>query len=183
MKIEFFPIDYDYFDYDTKGEYTEDEIFKLYYNTGLLERIQSINWIREYVFNQVIKFMNELEKTLLRSDLIFNKIIKITIGLNKSIKSKAGSYIKTPEILKYKHAIVNIKNTDDKCLEWCLLAHKHYEDINNKDKNDPKHYKKYYNELNIPKDIKYPIDIQHDIKKYELLNDIKINVFTYENKD
>ena len=65
-------IRYDYFDYDTKGEYTEDEIFKLYYNTGLLERIQSINWIKEYVFNQVNKFMNELERTLLKSDLIFN---------------------------------------------------------------------------------------------------------------
>ena len=174
---------YDYYDYENKGDYDDEKIHKLYYNTGILERIQSINWIKEYVFNQVNKFMNNLEQTLLKSDLIFNKIRKITIGLNKSIKTKAGSYFKTPEVLQYKKAIVNIKNTDDKCLEWCLLANKHYEDINNKDKNDPKHYKKYYNELNIPKDIKYPIDIQHDIKKYEKLNDIKINVFTYENND
>ena len=158
---------YDYYDYEKKRWLWWRKNHKLYYNTGILERIQSINWIKEYVFNQVNKFMNNLEQTLLKSDLIFNKIWKITIGLNKSIKTKAGSYFKTPEVLQYKKAIVNIKNTDDKCLEWCLLAYKHYEDINNKDKNDPKHYKKYYNELNISNDIKYPIDIQHDIKKYE----------------
>ena len=139
--------------------------------------------IKEYAYNEILYFMNNLEETLTRSDLVFYKINQIIIQLSKSKKTKAGSYFKTPEVLQYKKAIVNIKNTDDKCLEWCLLAYKHYEDINNKDKNDPKHYKKYYNELNIPKDIKYPIDIQHDIKKYEKLNDIKINVFTYENND
>ena len=140
--------------------------------------------IKEYSHGELLEFMNSVEQTILRSDLIFYKINQIIIQLSKSKKTKAGSYIQTPEILKYKKAIVNIKNmNDDKCLEWCLLAYKHYEDVNNKDKNDPKHYKKYYNELNIPIDIKYPIDIQQDIKRYEKLNDIKINVFAYENND
>ena len=40
-------------------------------------------------------------------------------------------------------------------------------------------YKKYFDEIIQPKDIKYPIDIQNDIPKFEKLNNIKINVFIY----
>ena len=100
-----------------------------------------------------------------RSQLLFNGINQIKIQISKSKKTRAGTYIKLPDLLKYKKAIVNIKNDDDKCIEWCLLAYKHYDELTSKSKNETRHYKKFYNELVIPKDIKYPIDIQTDIKK------------------
>ena len=141
---------YDYYDYEVKGDFDDKKkIIKLHFNTDISKNLNSINMIKEYAYNEILYFMNNLEETLTRSDLVFYKINQIIIQLSKSKKTKAGSYFKTPDILKYKHAIVNIKNTDDKYLEWCLLAYKHYEDINNKDKNDPKHYKKMILSINM----------------------------------
>ena len=60
---------------------------------------------------------------------------------------------------------------------WCLLAQKYYDTIKSKDKNELYHYKKHFDEIIKPKDIIYPIDIQHDIPKFEKLNNIKINLW------
>ena len=75
---------------------------------------------------------------------------------------------------------MNIKNkSDDLCTIWCLLAHKYYQTINHNKKSEVRTYKKYFDEIIQPEDIKYPIDIQNDIPKFEKLNNIKINVFIY----
>jgi hypothetical protein len=65
-------------------------------------------------------------------------------------------------------------------LIYCLLAQKYYHTIKEKYKNQVYHYKKHFNEIIELKDIIYPIDIQHDIPKFEKLNNIKINVFQYD---
>ena len=174
---------YKYYDYQTQGHYNFN-LDNYYYNSKLAERIQSYNGIRDFTKIELIKFMNSIEQNINASNLVFYKIDEIVIQISKSKKTRAGCYIELPELLKYKRAIVNMKNkTDDKCLEWSLLSWRHYEDIKNKDRNNICYYKKYFNELIIPKDIKYPIDIQKDISKYEKLNNIKINVFYYEEKD
>ena len=76
---------------------------------------------------------------------------------------------------------MNIKNKDNKCILYCLSAFHNYDNIKSKDKNETYHYKdisKYE-----PKDMTYPIDIQQDIRKFEKHNNIKINVFEYDEKD
>lgn len=79
--------------------------------------------------------------------------------------------------------LYKIKNGDNKCIKWCFLAFKHYDDVKAKDyKVLPNGYIKYENEFIEPKGQKYPIDIQKDIPKIERLNNIKINVFGYDNK-
>jgi len=96
-------------------------------------------------------------------------------------QTRAGTYIKLPENISLKRACVNIKNKNDNyCLIYCLLAQKYYNFIKLKDKNETYHYKKHFDEIIQPKDIIYPIDIQHDIPKFEKLNNIKINVFQYD---
>jgi hypothetical protein len=81
-----------------------------------------------------------------------------------------------------KNACVNIKNTDDKCFEWCLIASKIYDDIKSKDKNELYHYKKHTHLINRPLDITFPITTD-DIHKYEELNNIQINVFSLDGYD
>ena len=96
-------------------------------------------------------------------------------------KTRAGNYITTPKIISNKKgATVNIRNNDNMCIIWCLLAHKYYETINDNHKSDVSTYKKYFDEIKQPKDIIDPIDIQKDISKFEKLNNIKINVFEYD---
>ena len=87
-----------------------------------------------------------------------------------------SSFIKTPKCLEFKRAIVNIKNTDDRCILYALCAYRHYRD---EKKNLPHLYEKYFNEFKTPPDISYPIDIKRDLSKFEKLNNIKINAMQY----
>lgn len=90
---------------------------------------------------------------------------------------KGSSYVELPSELKLSHACVNIKNTDNKCFKWCLLAHLHPAA---KDANRTSKYLDYWNEI-IDTGITYPVTL-NDIPKMEKLNNLKINVYSYENK-
>ena len=114
------------------------------------------------------------------SELQFRRIQHITLQTSLSNKTRGGSYIKTPAIIGNKKGCVNIKNVNDNmCIKWCLLTQKYYDQITHNKKLETSTYKKYFDEIVQPKDITYPIDIQTDIKKFEKLNNIKINVFEY----
>src|SRR5690606_14876789 len=74
--------------------------------------------------------------------------------------------------------VINIKNDDNKCFKWCILAHLHPV---KKNAERVWHYKPHENEL---KDdgITYPMQIS-DIDKFEKMNNLKINVFQYDEKE
>ena len=96
------------------------------------------------------------------------------------LKSALGKlYIPLPKVLQNKKAIVTIKNNDDRCFDYCLVASKIYDDIKGKDKNDSRHYKKNIDKIKTPDGITYPITT-NDIPLYEELNDIQINVFSLD---
>ena len=164
----------------------KDEPIKLgsfFYHSKISQKLKSINQINEFAGDQVkglIKRIEEVNQS--GSSWRFNKIQILKIQISKSKKTRAGSYIQTPEILKKKRAIINIQNKDDKCIKWAMLCHLYQEEFpKNKQRTD--NYKPYWNKVIEPNDITYPIDIQTDIKKFERLNDIKINVFNYDVKD
>src|SRR5690606_22029463 len=75
---------------------------------------------------------------------------------------KRGEYIKLPPYIAHKKAVINIKNNDNKCFKWCILAHLHPV---KKNAERVWHYKPHENEL---KDdgITYPMQIS-DIDKFE----------------
>ena len=87
---------------------------------------------------------------------------------------RGSSYIPLPDWISNKKAIVNIRNTDEKCFLWCVLRYLHPK----KDKDFRlTDLKQYENTLNT-KGIKYPIKLK-DISKFEALNPSipGINVF------
>lgn len=57
-----------------------------------------------------------------------------------------SSYIQTPYSLKGSHFIANIRNNDQKCFAWSILAHLHPKAIN---PNRLQNYKQYEDELNM----------------------------------
>ena len=88
-----------------------------------------------------------------------------------------GSYIELPEYIKNKKACVNIKNTDEKCFKWAILASKHYHEFKSKKMSlISSSYHKFEKELIEPENVTYPLDIEF-IPKFEKLNKLKINVF------
>ena len=156
-----------------------------YYNSKLMTNLKSKNQINEWVTNEVNLFITQLQESQGKSSsLRFNEINYIKIQQMKAKKTKAGSYIPTPPVLALKRAIVNIKNDDNKCILWALSSYLRRNIVEKcKDKNEKYHYKKYLDDIKLPENIKFPIDIETDIKKIEKLNNLKINVFYYEEKD
>ena len=88
------------------------------------------------------------------------------------------SYIELPmELRNPKKGLINIKNKDDKCFRWCHIRHlnpqtEHPERIKKEDKRS-------IEGLNY-EGIEFPISQKH-YNKVEKQNDIRINVFGYEN--
>jgi hypothetical protein len=118
------------------------------------------------------------------SGYVFDSILGFNIQISFTRIPKTGSYIPTPKVIADKKCCVNIKNeNDDKCLKWCIHSFRHYDDAKDKNyKNHPKGYEIYEkaNEIIEPEGITYPINIMNDIPKFEKLNNIKINVFTFD---
>ena len=99
---------YNYYDYDVKGDFDDKKkIIKRFFNSDISRKLHSINMIKEYSHGELLEFMNSVEQTILRSDLKFYKINQIIIQLSKSKKTKAGSYIQTPEILQFFFVFLN----------------------------------------------------------------------------
>lgn len=97
------------------------------------------------------------------------------MNINKFNPLKATSYIPLPEQIRKKGAVINIKNTDDYCFAWSVLAGIiPPTDLACKTSS----YPHFSTVLNLA-DIKFPIAIK-DIPKFEKQNNISINVYTLE---
>ena len=87
--------------------------------------------------------------------------------------------IVTPPWIQHKKATVNIKNNDDKCFLYSVLAVSHLQ------KSNPcrvSHYEQYLPELNL-QDLIFPLDISQ-ISKFELNNsDYAINVMCVDDDE
>ena len=96
------------------------------------------------------------------------------MNIAKYTPLKGSSYIDLPDYLKNKKAIVNVKNQDNKCLEWALLSSL-YPTHDNPQRVTK--YKDHEKELNFA-DIEFPVTLK-DIPKVEKQNSLAINVFGY----
>ena len=130
---------------------------------NLNEAFQSINKAME-------EFINK------GSNWILNKVICLEV-YTVSYSPIAGSscYMELPHKIRFTKGIVNIKNDDQKCFLWSVLAALHPVQNN---ANQIHHYKEYENELNM-KDIEYPVSLAK-MDKFEKQNKISINAFGFE---
>jgi hypothetical protein len=90
-----------------------------------------------------------------------DKIINIDFKLREYKPLSGSSYINLPDWIKNKKATINIKNDDQKCFKYCMLYHRHKNEI----KYSPEriyHYKNWDNDYDFS-NIKFPVEID-DIK-------------------
>ena len=86
-----------------------------------------------------------------------------------------SSYIKTPKSIIGKRAIINVKNDDEKCFLYSILAHfKKFKQNSSR----VSQYKQHLHELRTD-GINMPMKLE-DITKFEKLNDLSINVYCIE---
>ena len=109
------------------------------------------------------------------SEWYFKEVVHLEIHTVDCNPMRGSSYIPLPDWIMRKKAIVNIRNTDEKCFLWCVLRYLHPREKNDVRLTD---LKQYENDLNT-KGIDYPVQLR-DISKFENLNPALpgINVFS-----
>ena len=137
--------------------------------------ITSKNIIKGYMEDTKQKFYNYLETCKQASDSIFKGFTEIHISTSRNKAIAGKSFIELPLWIKNKKACVNIKNDDDKCFKWALVASQSYDLIKSTSKSLVSYYKKYESMIKEPENCSYPVKL-NDIESWELANDMKINI-------
>ncbi|XP_026830520.1 uncharacterized protein LOC113563293 [Ooceraea biroi] len=117
------------------------------------------------------------EKTANKSINTRNRELFKTSDLQEHNPMHAGCRIKLPEEIKTKKAVVNVQSKDNACFAWSVIATL-YPAEEHVDR--PSSYPHYTTVLNL-KGIEFPATLKQ-IKKFELLNDISVNVYAAQEK-
>ncbi|XP_023314539.1 uncharacterized protein LOC111693627 [Trichogramma pretiosum] len=137
-----------------------------YFNTKNEHISQSTDlgeWFTSNVQEPILKQMEEFEEE--GSGWALSKILHLLVNINKYNPSRVGSYIPLPDTIAKKEACVNVKNFDDFCFKWAILAALYSGKRKNKDRVEQ--YKKFENELNFS-GIEFPMKLK-DEKHVHLL--------------
>jgi len=126
---------------------------------------ESIQHMLNNVENQMDNFIRNGSGHIVDS---FN-FIDVRIIQYKPIRG--SSYIPLPAWVNSKKAVINVKNSDDKCFLWSVLSALHEQ---RKNAERVSKYKQYENTLNVSR-LKFPVKVE-DIPKFEADNNIKISV-------
>ena len=106
------------------------------------------------------------------SGFVLNGFVNVILEIYKVNDIQASSSIELPEKYKNIKSIINIKNDDQYCFLWCILAHLcPVEDL----KNRTSSYSMHMNKLNL-KGLEFPMKVE-DIPKFENLNKVNVSVF------
>ena len=105
------------------------------------------------------------------SGWVLDEILHLDLSIAQYAPLKGSSYILLPSKLKTKKAIINIKNHDNKCFMWSVLASIHPAF---RDAERLYHYQQYKDELDFT-GIEFPVTIDK-IGKFERQNNISVNV-------
>lgn len=103
------------------------------------------------------------------------QILYLELNVNKYNPLRASSYIPLPREIVIKKAVINIKNEDPFCFGWAIMAGL-YEPVGNPCRSSS--YPDFRERLDFT-GISFPISLK-DIAKFELQNNMSVNVFGYE---
>ena len=150
----------------TFGNGEEEVVFKRWIKLDLIYN----NSTQQEIHNKLMQKIDD--EQLEGSGFQFQEIEEVILEIYKVRDIQASSYIELPGKYKDSKSIINIKNNDQYCFLWCVLAQL-YPVENHKDRisNNIIHL----NKLNL-KGLEFPMKVK-DIPKFENLNNLNINVF------
>ncbi len=143
--------------------------------------------IRALVNEAGIDFLYELTRENIMEDFaafnengsgwIFERVVDLQLHTAKYDSINAGKYIPTPKFIN--HGVANIKNMDEKCFMWSIIAALTHKDrVDFRDPTNVEYYKTMNHNLKFD-GITLPMTID-DIPKFEKMNDIPIAVYRVE---
>jgi hypothetical protein len=154
---------------DIDDDYSE---ISFYTNTLILLQDSNIDELLQICHD---KINDSIEKFSRRgSGWILDKFKHIHVHVTEYTPCKGGSYLDLPYRLKMNTALLNIRNDDNKCIVWCLLASMYPTTSNSCCTSS---YKDHFNKINIAK-VSFPVTLQQ-IPIIEENNKLRINVYGY----
>ena len=87
---------------------------------------------------------------------------------------RATSYIPLPTYIHSRKAVINIKNKDEKCFQWAVIAGL-YGDSRPSYHDRVSHYQKEFN----LQGISFPMALK-DVPKFETVNNVSISIYGYQ---
>ncbi|KAK3747985.1 hypothetical protein QZH41_003960 [Actinostola sp. cb2023] len=132
---------------------------------------EQLNEVNQKILNVFAIYQRE------GSGWMLSEVLHLDLNIAQYTPIKGSSYLPLPKQLKDKKAIVNIKNNDNRCFMWSILAALHKVERHSNPERIH-HYQPYLNQLNF-NDIEFPVSISK-IPKFEKQNQISVNVFGFE---
>lgn len=131
-----------------------------------------------YKTTLIQRFQESAEKAQLEgSGWSVGLVERLELHVSKYNPIVGKSYLPLPKEVSDKKAVLNIKNTDDKCFMWCVLAKLHHKDSSVKPER-VSHYREYVTDLNFT-DIAFPVSLD-SIDKFESQNKpVTVNVYEW----
>ncbi len=136
-----------------------------------INKDDTINIIKECA-NKLTNDIEDLQQKGSDIRYIKSKIIEVIEFPYNPLRGSL--YLDLHKSIKNKKCCINVKNNDNQCFKWSVLSALH---PTLKDPQRVLKYKQFENELNF-NNLEFPIKID-DIPKFEKLNNISINVFSY----
>ncbi|GFU27684.1 uncharacterized protein TNCV_4866911 [Trichonephila clavipes] len=150
------------------GIITDEKIFKTKNNIILTQT--NIGELYNSIVDKLLAETADFQEK--ESGWTLDSIMYLEIRINKFNPLRASLFIDLPEIIKKKHAVINVQNHDNFCFKWAVLSALF-------PVNDNAHrvqqYETYFNTLDFT-GINFPTPLK-DIAKFEKVNEISINVY------
>jgi hypothetical protein len=150
-----------------------------YSESPTITQVDDIKSQFSQIKSKIDKDINEFNRKGSGKTIVNINHAYFNIGVwNPIVSHAAGSWFELPKDVRKSKALVNIKNEDNECFKWCVLAHL-YPQSDHKERVSK--YKKYSNELKFPEDYNPAKGFEPygtNVKKFEELNNIGISVYT-----
>ena len=141
--------------------------------TNYIDITNSLKLSKQQILNKVAQWISE------GSGWTIQSVNGHYINIVKHKPFSGSSYIQLPKELQNRmKGLINIKNEDNECFRWCHIRHLNPQD--NDSQRIKKSDKQYIEKLNYL-GIEFPVNVKQ-YNKIERQNNIRINVFGYENK-
>ncbi len=146
-------------------------------NTDPVEILAStnINETLDEIYDALVDAVEHFE--MIGSGWVLDQLLRLDLHVLEFIPLRASSYLPLPSEVEEKHAVINIKNSDNQCFLWSVIAGVF---------GDPKaynlqrvaQYRQWEGEFDLT-GIEMPMALK-DIPKFERCNDISVSVYGYK---
>lgn len=146
------------------------------------------NLRRHFRNDVIVHVVNQVQEVMIEgSGYTLSKIDNLCVLIFKNEPLRGSGYMPLPNALKmYTKSIINLKNTDEKCFQWSILAALHYDEVHKRNRNKAtvaSRYKKWENTLNFECiDAPTPLNQIETFMQHNESARIAVNIYFYNSE-